>query len=155
CMFSPTASDQGCAMECTVIIAASPHNSRRLISQTSCWSFPKCCRSSCRYRLGRESFAWVTPSRTADCALVAPWAWAMELGRGVQNARLYSMPLLPAYIDRAVVGAQWHARYMSEPLRISSRLFTVAYLGVPLECDQGPAPARHRYRLVYTSQARR
>ena len=155
CMFSPSASDQGSAMGCTFIIAASPHNSRRLISQTPWWSFPKCCRSSCRYRLGRASFGRVTPSRTADCALVAPWAWAMELGRGAQNARLYSMALLQEYVDRVVVGAQWHARYISETLSISSRGFTVTYLGVPLECYQGPAPARHRYRLVYTSQARR
>src|SRR5215469_249942 len=74
---------------CTFIIAASSQNSRRLISQTFRWSFPKYCRSSCRCRLGRGSFGRVTPSRTADCALVASWAWAMEVGRAPQNAGLY------------------------------------------------------------------
>lgn len=90
-----------------------------------------------------------------DCALVTPWTWTKEAGRNGQNARLYSMVLLQPYVDRVVVGSQWHAQYMSDSLGMPSSMFTVAYLGVPLEHYRGPAAARHRYRLVYTSQARR
>jgi len=39
--------------------------------------------------------------------LGCPCAWGDGAGRGVQNARLYSMALLQAYVDRVVVGAQW------------------------------------------------
>src|SRR5947209_2370990 len=92
---------------------------------------------------------------TGDCALVAPCTWDKEQGRSGQNARLYSMALLQPYADCIVVGSQWHARQMSDTLGIPSSKFKVAYLGLPLEYYRGPAPARHRYRVVYTSQARR
>ena len=90
-----------------------------------------------------------------DSALSARWTWANELGRKGQKARLYSMPLWQPYVDRVFVGSEWHARHMSDTLGTPSGMFTVAYLGVPLEYYWGPAPPRHRYRLVYTSQARR
>lgn len=104
-----------------------------------------------RARIVWTGNAFTNGGRRLGC----PRAWAMEQGRGAQNARLYSMALLEAYVDRAVARAQWHARYMSETLGISSRGVTVTYLGVALECYRAPAPARHRYRLVYTNQARR
>ena len=44
---------------------------------------------------------------------------------------------------------------MWSTLGIPIGTFVVAYNGVPLEHYRGPAPARHRHRLVYTSQMRR
>jgi glycosyltransferase involved in cell wall biosynthesis len=88
--------------------------------------------------------------KAGDCALAVPWAWP-----GGETARLYLLSLLHPYADRFVVGSRWQARYMAETSGIPGDKFTVAYLGVSLEYYQGPAPARHRHRLVYTSQARR
>jgi glycosyltransferase involved in cell wall biosynthesis len=90
-----------------------------------------------------------------DCALAVPWAWAQGIGSRGETARLYPLALLHSYADRIVVGSQWQARYMAETSGIPGGKFTVAYLGVSLEHYRGPAPARHRHRLVYTSQARR
>jgi len=65
------------------------------------------------------------------------------------------MASLHPYADRVVVGSRWQARYLAETSGIPGGKFTVAYLGVSLEYYRGPAPARHRHRLVYTSHARR
>jgi glycosyltransferase involved in cell wall biosynthesis len=65
------------------------------------------------------------------------------------------MALLHPYADRLLVKSQWQAQYMSKTLGIPLGKFRLTYNGVPLEHYQGPAPARHRHRLVYTSQARR
>jgi glycosyltransferase involved in cell wall biosynthesis len=65
------------------------------------------------------------------------------------------MALLHPLVDRLLVKSQWQAQYTSKTLGIPLDKFRVAYNGVPLEHYQGPAPARHRHRLVYTSQARR
>jgi glycosyltransferase involved in cell wall biosynthesis len=65
------------------------------------------------------------------------------------------MAQLHPHADRLLVKSQWQAQYMSKILGIPLAKFCLVYNGVPLEHYQGPAPARHRYRLVYTSQARR
>jgi glycosyltransferase involved in cell wall biosynthesis len=90
-----------------------------------------------------------------DCALAEPWSWAPQLGRAGETARLYSMAHLHQYADRLVVKSEWQARDMQERLGIPAGKFTVAYNGVPLEFYGGSPPERNRYRLVYTSQARR
>lgn len=94
-------------------------------------------------------------SRQGDYALVAPWVWEKDLGRQGEQARLYSTGLLWPYADGFVVKSQWQARNLGKKFGMPSSMFTVAYNGVPLKYYQGPAPARHRYRLVYASQARR
>jgi glycosyltransferase involved in cell wall biosynthesis len=69
--------------------------------------------------------------------------------------RLYPFALLHRFAECVVVGSHWQARHLAETCGIPQSQFVVAYLGVPLEHYHGPAPARHRRRLVYTSQARR
>jgi glycosyltransferase involved in cell wall biosynthesis len=104
----------------------------------------------------RARVVWTgNASRQGDYGLVAPWVWEKDLGRNGEYARLYSTALLWPYADRFVVKSQWQAGNMSKKFGIPPSKFTVAYNGVPLEYYQGPAPARHRYRLVYASQARR
>jgi glycosyltransferase involved in cell wall biosynthesis len=93
--------------------------------------------------------------KAGDCALAVPWSWAPGIGPGGETARLYPLSLLHPYADRIVVGSRWQARYLAETSGIPGGKFTVAYLGVSLEYYRGPAPGRHRHRLVYTSQARR
>lgn len=104
--------------------------------------------------------------QTGDCALLVPWNWSRDVGRGGKgaqralpgkSARLYSLPLLELepLFDRLVVGSHWHAQNISESFNGLGAEATVMYLGVPLEHYQGPAPVRHRHRLVYASQARR
>src|SRR5262249_36126703 len=80
--------------------------------------------------------------------LAIPWP------RG-ESTLLYPMSLLHRCIDRVMVGCQWQARHLAAASGLPESQFTVAYLGVPLEYYRGPGPARHRHRLVYTSQARR
>ena len=93
--------------------------------------------------------------RAGDCMLCVPYPWAPELGRAGQTARLYSPRVWQPYADRIVVKSQWQAAYMRDTLAIPGETFTVAYNGVPLQHYQGPAPLRHRRRLVYASEARR
>jgi glycosyltransferase involved in cell wall biosynthesis len=92
---------------------------------------------------------------TGDCALTVPWVRSQDRGSRRECARLYPLSLLRAYIDRVVVGSRWQARHLAAASGIPEERFTVAYLGVPPEYYRGPGPARHRHRLVYTSQARR
>lgn len=90
-----------------------------------------------------------------DSALAVPYRWNPALGPGGEMARLYSLALLHPYTDRIMIKSHWQAAYMRDRLGIPERLFRVAYNGVPLDHYRGPAPARCRHRLVYTSQARR
>jgi glycosyltransferase involved in cell wall biosynthesis len=92
---------------------------------------------------------------SGDCALVAPWTWDQGPMSEGAEARLFSMALLHPHADRLLVKSQWQAQYVSKTLGIPVGKFRVVYNGVPLEHYQGPAPARHRHRLVYSSQARR
>lgn len=104
----------------------------------------------------RARVVWTgNSSRQGDYGLVAPWVWEKDAGRKGEYARLYSTRLLWPYADRFVVKSQWQARNMNKKFGIPHSMFTVAYNGVPLEYYQGPVPVRHRYRLVYASQARR
>ena len=104
----------------------------------------------------RARVVWTgNASRQGDYALVAPWVWEKDLGSKGEYARLYSTGLLWPYADGFVTKSHWQARNMNKKFGIPLGMFTVAYNGVPLEYYQGPAPARHRYRLVYASQARR
>src|SRR5260221_6516182 len=93
--------------------------------------------------------------QAGDCALSARWSWATGIGRAGETARLYTMERLHPYADRLVVKSHWQAEYMWSTLGIPRDKFVVAYNGVPLEYYRGPAVARHRHRLVYTSQVRR
>ena len=92
--------------------------------------------------------------QTGDCALEAPWTWAKDIGHRGERARLYSMAALHPYADLVVVNSQWQAQHIRNSAGVPSSKLTVAYLGVPLASYLGPAPERHRYRLVYTSQIR-
>lgn len=92
---------------------------------------------------------------TGDSVLAARWDWAPEIGRAGRTARLYSVALLDHSIDAYVVKSRWQADYASRSLNIAPDKFRVAFNGVPLEHYRGPAPRRHRHRLVYASQARR
>jgi glycosyltransferase involved in cell wall biosynthesis len=92
---------------------------------------------------------------TGDCALTADWRWSQRTGRGGDRARLYEMGLLHPYVDKLFVGSQWQGELMSSGLGIPSHKFSVAYLGAPLEFYGKPPAARHRRRLIYTSEARR
>ncbi len=90
-----------------------------------------------------------------DSLLAARWDWAPEIGRAGRTARLYSIGLLDSSIDAYIVKSCWQADYVSRSLSIAPEKFLVAFNGVPLEHYRGPAPRRHRHRLVYASQARR
>ena len=90
-----------------------------------------------------------------DCALTVRWTWAEGMGRRGETARLYSMALLHPYADGIFVVGQWQGAHVRETLDIPASKFSVVYNGVALEYYRGPPPARHRHRLVYTSQARR
>jgi len=92
---------------------------------------------------------------TGDSVLAARWDWAPEIGRAGRTARLYSTSLLDSSIDAYVVKSRWQADYLSRSLGIAPEKFLLAFNGVPLEHYGGPAPRRHRHRLVYASQARR
>ncbi|HEX9039373.1 MAG TPA: glycosyltransferase family 4 protein [Ktedonobacterales bacterium] len=93
--------------------------------------------------------------QTGDCAIAAPWPWAKHIGPAGETARLYSMAALHPYADRIMVKSRWQAGYMRDTLGLPAEKFRVVYNGAPLEFFDGPAPARHPHRLVYTSQARR
>ena len=92
---------------------------------------------------------------TGDCAIAGPWDWQHQSTGKRAVARLFSMALLHPYADRLFVKSCWQARYLGENLGIPADKFRVVYNGVPLEHYQGPAPYRHRHRLVFTSEARR
>jgi glycosyltransferase involved in cell wall biosynthesis len=93
--------------------------------------------------------------KTGDCALETPWTWAADIGARGKRARLYSMAVLHPYCDRIVFKSQWQAQHAGSACGIPSSKITVRYQGVPLAYYGGPAPERHRHRLVYTSQVRR
>ncbi len=104
----------------------------------------------------RARFVWSGNAfQAGDCALSARWSWAPEIGRSGEMARLYTLAQFHPYADRLVVKSQWQAEYMQTTLGVPGSKFVVAYNGVPLEHYRGPAPVRHRHRLVYTSQVRR
>ena len=92
---------------------------------------------------------------TGDCALEAPWTWAVDIGDKGKRARLYSMAVLHPYCDRVVVKSQWQAKHVCSACGIPSSKIAVRYQGVPLAYYGGPAPERHRHRIVYTSEVRR
>jgi glycosyltransferase involved in cell wall biosynthesis len=85
--------------------------------------------------------------RTGDCAISVPWPREHN-----KSTRLYSMALFDPSFDHLVVGSRWQAGHLRDGLDGKT---TVMYLGVHLEYYRRPAPARHRFRLVYASQARR
>jgi glycosyltransferase involved in cell wall biosynthesis len=104
----------------------------------------------------RARVVWTGNAYTAgDCALVAPWTWAPHIGPKGERARLYTMSLLHPYTDRVIVGSQWQAQHLRDASGIPSSKLSVRYLGVSLEYYRHRVPARHRHRLVYTSEARR
>lgn len=104
----------------------------------------------------RARFVWSGNAfQAGDCALSARWSWAQRIGHVGEIARLYTMAQLHRFANRLVVKSRWQAEYMRGALDIPGEKFVVLYNGVPLEYYRGPAPARHRHRLVYTSQARR
>ncbi len=104
----------------------------------------------------RARFVWSGNAfQTSDCALSARWSWAPEIGPSGETARLNTLARLHPYADRLMVKSRWQAEYMWSTPGIPGSKFVVAYNGVPLEHYRGPAPVRHRYRLVYTSQVRR
>lgn len=93
--------------------------------------------------------------QSGDCALVVPWTWADHEGAEGREARLYNLSVLQPYIDRVICGSRWQARFTSETMGIPRSKFSVIHLGIPLEHYPRETPLRHRYRLVYASQASR
>jgi glycosyltransferase involved in cell wall biosynthesis len=98
---------------------------------------------------GRSAF------QAGEGAPSARWSWVQQIRRSGETARLFTLAQLHSSADRLEVKSQWPAEYRWSTLGIPSGTCVVAYSGVPLEHYRGPAPARHRHRLVYTSQMRR
>jgi glycosyltransferase involved in cell wall biosynthesis len=65
------------------------------------------------------------------------------------------MAVLHPYVDRIIVGSQWHVNDVRESAGIAGDKLGVIYLGTQLEHFDGLAPVRHPHRLIYTSRANR
>lgn len=97
--------------------------------------------------------------QVADYALLVPWSRDGQRDgkrpRRGKRAHLYSLAHFEPLVDCLVTGSRWQAQRVREGLNGLGVEVIVKYLGVPFEYYQGPAPARHRHRLVYASEAKR